>query len=120
MRESAEAEAAQIIGDAEQQAQEIVGAALRDAAVAPERPTLAPEAEPDLAPIPGPPPATVVDLPETTLDLTAVERDEERRIHPSSRSFATAPRVDTAEDEQYFAYLRGALRDDQPLGPRFD
>ncbi len=135
LRISAEAEAAEIIGIAEEEAQEIVRAANDEThivAVQPvdhlETPATGPShsAPADLDQEPRYP---VVEQSESPLDLTAVEREEQRLAHPSSPAPSAlyppiAPAFDsfgnTQADEQFFAYLRGALADERPLGPRFE
>ena len=46
---------------------------------------------------------------DSVLDLAGLERDEQKSAQPTE---AAPP------DDQFFAYLRGALADEQPLGPR--
>jgi hypothetical protein len=124
-RGRAELEAADIVAAADAEAMAIVHSARDEAAARGARRVGSPDVE------------------SSTLDLTAVERveqDDQRRHRPSSpdhpsvgsatsgngftrdRGSLSSPTgaFDAGEDERFFAYLRGALADEQPLGPRFD
>jgi len=64
---------------------------------------------------------------DPVVDLTRMEHEEheqERWLPPSnsfgSMTFVRTGMPETRNDDQYFAYLRAALADDQPLGPRLD
>ena len=139
-RERAELEAADIVAAAETEAMAIVQAARNEVGapggsrVAPyERRTTVEERA-----------AVAFGVETATLDLASAERreqDDQRRLHPSRSEYPSAgagatsgngftrdsglptsslSAFDSGEDERFFAYLRGALADDQPLGPRFD
>jgi hypothetical protein len=139
-RERAELEAADIVAAADQQAVSIVQAA-RDEVAGAGGPRVG--SYPRRSPV-DERPALALDPESTTLDLASAERreqDDQRRLHPSSPEYPSAgagatsgngfardsgyptsslSTSDAGEDERFFAYLRGALADDQPLGPRAD
>ena len=100
IRRAADAEATATLADAEQQVEAILGCSI------------------GAIPDPGSPHGRAFGAagPETTLvDLTAVEISE-------STSPGEASELSHVDDhkgvEQYFEFLRGALIDEQPLGPR--
>jgi cell division septum initiation protein DivIVA len=100
LRAGAEAEAADIVAAAEDEARAIVRAARHGSA--------------DRSRGDG----------ERTIDLSAIAADEHRLSRPTGPEGVSVPPAvgifDSGEDERFFAYLRGALADDQPLGPRLD
>lgn len=113
LRVRAEVDAAEILGQAEEEAQQILRRAREDAGVAVDTDSASPV-------VPSEPSAP--DAFARTLDLASYERDDAPPLAATSSFASLSPAMtsDSRDDDHFFAYLRGALADEAPLGPRFE
>jgi hypothetical protein len=124
-RAGAEADAADILGRAEEEAQRILREARTDVGLLAEReaegwPFLPVDQVEELAPAAA---GRAEPAHEPMLDLNGLGDRVGAHVTsnaPDRDAHSTKVGSGGPDDDRFFAYLRGALHDDQPLGPRAD